>query len=145
MRFSSMPPRMNVIADSIRRLHTKALYSWLSLGLHEDSHILLPSFVWNNIAPPRVKLYLWLASRDKLQTQANLPRKGIISDDTYEICSSGPKTTSHILLHCSPARNLWHVVGIQISEDLNCFNLHRLPQPCGLLPANFPTFVVLCC
>jgi hypothetical protein len=60
-------------ADSIGHLHTKALYSWLSLGLHEDSHIL--SFVWNNNAPPRVKLYLWLASRDKLQTRANLPRK----------------------------------------------------------------------
>jgi hypothetical protein len=87
------------VVDSTGRLHTKDIYYWLSLGLYEDS--LIPDFVWNSSVPLRVKFVLWLASRHKLQTRANLLRKDIVSDDTYQICSSGPKMTSHILLHCS--------------------------------------------
>lgn len=87
------------------------------------------------VPPLRVKFVIWLASRDKLQTRANLLRKGIVSDDTYQICSSGPEMASHILLHCFPVRDFWYTVGIQINEDLNCFNLHRLPQPRNLLLA----------
>lgn len=37
------------VVDSTRRLHTKDIYYWLSLGLHEDS--LIPGFIWNSSAP----------------------------------------------------------------------------------------------
>jgi hypothetical protein len=106
---ASLDERHFFATNHSRRLRTRDLYSWLSPRLHEASP--MSRFIGDNSAPQRVKFFFWLASWDKLQTRANLHRKGIVSDVTCEICSTGPKPTPHIIFHYTFSQDFWNTLG----------------------------------
>ena len=89
----------------------------------------MSAFVWKNNAPPRVRFFAWLASKDKLESRVNLKKKNVLDDDTCEVYVMAPEMSFHILFQCSFARGFWFVVGVDISPEMHCSRLHFLACP----------------
>lgn len=68
--------------------------------------------VWQRQVPLKVSVFTWRILRDRLPTQDNLLRRGIIhQDDTPCIggCRSS-ETAEHLLLRCDIFGSVWHYV-----------------------------------
>jgi hypothetical protein len=61
-------------------------------------------------APPRVKLFFWLALHCRLWTADRRKRHGLQDDDACALCDQAPKTVSHLLLGCVFSRQIWHAL-----------------------------------
>ncbi|XP_057532930.1 uncharacterized protein LOC130810822 [Amaranthus tricolor] len=78
-----------------------------SLGSSLPKNIL--SIVWQKFIPPRAKLTLWLANKEKLKTADYLVEKGIIAPQNAwcPFCRSELESNSHILFTCRFAWRSW--------------------------------------
>ena len=51
--------------------------------------------IWNLYVPPRVHIFLWLISNDKILTRANLAKRRTLEDLSCLLCPD-PETTHHL-------------------------------------------------
>ncbi|KAJ3704354.1 hypothetical protein LUZ61_008059 [Rhynchospora tenuis] len=73
-------------------------------GVWSTRHTVL----WRIKAPPRVKVFLWLLTADRLLTQTNLMRRGWPSIQACQGCSNNAvEDTNHLFVHCELAQQLW--------------------------------------
>ncbi|XP_050211464.1 uncharacterized protein LOC126661653 [Mercurialis annua] len=77
------------------------LQSQLNLG------IFIPS-IWKLNILPRIQFFMWLVAWDRISCNASLGARGILNPSLIgcSVCHI-EETSSHILLHCSFAWNLW--------------------------------------
>lgn len=62
--------------------------------------------VWNISVPPRVHMFLWLLSNNKLLTQDNLSKRQNLNDKTCLFCAD-LETVHHLLFDCSIMQIMW--------------------------------------
>ena len=72
------------------------------------------STVWRLKVPPRIQIFLWLITKNKILTRDNLAKQREVSDKTCLFCNE-LEYVNHLLFHCCVARRTWLV----IAEVLN--------------------------
>jgi hypothetical protein len=70
--------------------------------------ICLP-YVWNLKFPPRIQVFLWLFSQNKIMTRDNLRTRGMVKPLECEMCKE-LETVKHIMFECIVAKLLWAIV-----------------------------------
>jgi hypothetical protein len=97
--------------------HSSGIYSSQSMysiiNFRGVSPVYVPS-VWKLTVPPRVQLFLWLLSKNKILTRDNLEKRRPLDDKTCVFCSE-PKMACHLFYDCIVARRAWQL----ISENLD--------------------------
>lgn len=71
---------------------------------------------------------MWLVSKGRLQCQANLFKKKIVTTPSCEVCQGTEETTDHILLHCPFARDFWNALGLLIADDMTLHDMQSLSR-----------------
>jgi hypothetical protein len=81
--------------------------------------IYIPS-VWKLIVPPRIHIFLWLLSKNKILTRDNLEKRRKLDDNTCAFCSE-PESVCHLLYDCVVAKRDWRLVfesvGFQVGSN----------------------------
>jgi len=62
--------------------------------------------VWKLKIPPRVQIFLWLLSKNKLLTRNNLGKRRELDDLTCLFCSE-TITIHHLFFYCCVAKFMW--------------------------------------
>jgi hypothetical protein len=71
--------------------------------------------VWNTEAPPKIQLFLWLLSHNRLATVDNLNKKGL----NKQCCFYNENETNvHLCLECVIAKVIWKYVKEFIGSDI---------------------------
>jgi hypothetical protein len=82
-------------------------------------HVYIPT-IWEIVVPPRIHLFLWLLSYNKLSTVDNLNKKCLDKNTICCFCGE-PESISHLLFECVVAKVVWsyirEVLGIEIEAD----------------------------
>ena len=102
-------------------------------------------FVWRHFAPPRVKFFARLLTKNRINCRAALVIKNILQDATCEICHQGHETADHIFSGCSFTRGFWARIGWN-PDDIAPVSELWLTQPPPRIHADIanPT-ILLCC
>lgn len=72
--------------------------------------------VWESKLPLKIKIFLWQAIQDRLQTRVNLKERGWKGNRNCVICNK-PETTDHILFKCIVAKFTWTCIREALSLD----------------------------
>jgi hypothetical protein len=70
--------------------------------------VYLPS-VWKLKISPRIQVFLWLFSQNKIMTRDNLRTRGMVKPLECEMCKE-LETVKHLMFDCIVARQLWTIV-----------------------------------
>jgi hypothetical protein len=96
----------------IWKYESKGVYSSKSLyaiiNFRGVQPVFLPA-VWDLKIPPRVQIFLWLLSQNKIMTRDNLRHRGIQETLKCELCSE-LESVKHLFFDCLVSRLLWSVV-----------------------------------
>jgi hypothetical protein len=114
----------------IWQLENKGVYSSSSLYHMINFRGVQPLFipaVWKLSVPPKIHVFLWLFSHNKLMTRDNLRKRHIIKPLDCVFCTKN-ETNSHLFFDCTVARNVWSFISnyfqIRIGanfESVACF------------------------
>jgi len=74
---------------------------------HGSTSLLGAKELWSTKAPPRVKLFFWLALHRRLWTSECRMRHGLQDHDICALCDQGSETVAHLFLGCVFARQVW--------------------------------------
>ena len=66
--------------------------------------------VWKAWAPPKYKIFAWLAFQNRLWTADRLARRGWQNCGLCPLCKAAPETADHLLLHCRFTSRIWSLV-----------------------------------
>eukprot|EP00253_Pinus_taeda_P034939 PITA_34939 len=85
---------------------TKEAYFLTSEQLGNDS---TPDWriIWERNWWPKVSIFIWLASKNKILTWDRIQKKGFIGPSRCCLCKLEEETRDHLLLHCPFAKTLW--------------------------------------
>eukprot|EP00253_Pinus_taeda_P014726 PITA_14726 len=85
---------------------TKEAYFLTSEQLDIDS---TPDWriIWERNWWPKVSIFIWLASKNKILTWDRIQKKGFIGPSRCCLCKLEEETKDHLLLHCPFAKSLW--------------------------------------
>jgi len=124
-------------------LDSGALYKLIKARGQEDNP--RAEFIWKNLAPPRVQLFLWLLMQGRIQCRSVLLRKGIVDSGTCEICNAAIESPEHIIHGCPLGRGVWTSLNLLsiISVDMN--DLHSVQGPPSNPIPELPSFLALVC
>jgi hypothetical protein len=64
--------------------------------------------IWKCWAPPRVKLFHWLADLDRCWTAERLARRGLPHHAVCPLCDQAIESIQHLLVECTFTRQIWH-------------------------------------
>nr|XP_040254031.1 uncharacterized protein LOC120972617 [Aegilops tauschii subsp. strangulata] len=117
---------------------TKQAYG--TLMTKPDMDLIAP-LIWGTKAPRKIKIFVWLLFKDRLNTIVNLAHKHIISSNLCPRYAASPEDTTHLFIACPLANRIWQRVGfLPSTDDLN--ELWDIPLP-QHLPKNAWPFVLL--
>ena len=100
------------IDSLIWQLESKGVYSSSSLYQVINFRGVQPVFipaVWKLYVPPKIHVFLWLFSYNKLMTRDNLRKSDIIKPLDCVFCSE-QETNTHLFFECIVAKNIWSFV-----------------------------------
>eukprot|EP00253_Pinus_taeda_P022541 PITA_22541 len=63
--------------------------------------------VWERNWWPKVSIFIWLASKNKILTWDRIQKKGFIGPSRCCLCNSEGETRNHLLINCPFAKTLW--------------------------------------
>ena len=63
--------------------------------------------LWQTKAPPKIKMFFWLALHRRLWTAERRKRHGLQINDDCALCDQHAETVSHLFLACIFARQVW--------------------------------------
>jgi hypothetical protein len=63
--------------------------------------------IWKAWAPPRVKLFLWLANKDRCWTAERLRRRRLPHNQRCALCDHELETMHHLLISCPFSKQVW--------------------------------------
>lgn len=64
--------------------------------------------VWQASAPPKIKLFFWLALHGRIWTSERRRRHGLQDHAECALCNQEDETVDHLLVACVFSRELWH-------------------------------------
>lgn len=102
-------------------------------------------FVWCNVAPPRVQMFVWLLTQGRIQCRKILHRKHVLPHATCEVCNDEDETPEHIIGGCSIGRQFWEKIGFNSMPGMAVDSIHTLSPPSGIPSDEFPTLISLSC
>ncbi len=82
-------------------------YSFLIFDGVEDRH---SRVFWKLKIPLSIKIFLWLAARDRLLTAVQLLRRGWLGHSVCVLCMANEERIEHILFDCPFASSFWALV-----------------------------------
>lgn len=110
----------------------KSIYQFLSFRGVATLHALT---WWDSKLPPKIQVFMWLLTHNKILTKNNLQKKGWHGNTSCHFCSIR-ENVAHLFLNCSRARHIWFWMGScqnliehwhSISDILEF--VYTLPQP----------------
>jgi hypothetical protein len=66
--------------------------------------------IWGSQAPPKCRLFAWLAVQGRCLTADVLAIRGCPHDPLCSLCNNSPETASHLLINCHYAQTVWRMV-----------------------------------
>ena len=121
---------------------TKGLYTVKSFYNIVNFRGILPGVkpvVWKTKIPPRIQIFCWLITNNKLLTRDNLCKRQHVSDKTCLFCSEH-ESSCHLFFSCVVAAELWRVVrdaaNIKVYEDI-----HEMMISWAIKPDTAATFI----
>ncbi|CAN1821545.1 Putative ribonuclease H protein At1g65750 [Linum perenne] len=66
--------------------------------------------IWNWNGPNRIRFFLWLATKDRLLTNAARQRRGLCQDAKCPRCAANIEDSCHVLRNCPFALETWKLV-----------------------------------
>ena len=103
--------------------------------------------VWKLKIPPRVQMFLWLLSKNKLLTRNNLAKRRELDDLTCLFCSE-TITIHHLFFYCCVAKCMWSaladILGLSGNWDYECVASLWVPNKKFML-ANIVNVAALWC
>ena len=96
----------------IWQLENKGVYSTSSLYHVINFRGVIPVFIpalWKLNVPPRVHVFLWLLSHNKIMTKDNLRKRQIIKPEECLFCSD-KESVQHLMFECIVAKNIWAII-----------------------------------
>jgi hypothetical protein len=122
---------------SVKNLYT-ALLNQSSQGVDSSWF----SQIWNWTIPLKIKLFLWLAGKEKILTWDMLRRRGWEGPNICLLCRRAPEDAHHLFIHCIFAREVWTYLLNHFSLPFtwrsdtlsDCFPFVDLPKIPSLLP-----------
>ena len=63
--------------------------------------------IWKTWAPPKCKVFLWLAVRDRCWTADHLVKQNLPHPNQCPLCDQADETIQHLLTSCVFAREFW--------------------------------------
>ena len=98
------PDRVQWNIGSTGRFQVKGLY--LSL---RAAGIFPHKFLWKIKIPLKVKIFIWLALKNRILTKDNLAKRGWTGNEQCHFCSQ-QETVEHLLFRCCLSKMVWQVV-----------------------------------
>ncbi|XP_058217620.1 uncharacterized protein LOC131328732 [Rhododendron vialii] len=80
--------------------------------LYQSNNALLAS-VWKNLCPPKMKIFAWLAVKEKAITRSKLLSRNVLNEihlALYPLCSLHLETHQHLFLHCHYSWSVWSII-----------------------------------
>ncbi|CAN1147350.1 Putative ribonuclease H protein At1g65750 [Linum perenne] len=68
--------------------------------------------VWNWRGPNKIRLFLWLASHNKLLTNEERRRRHLAGDDSCPRCPGRCESSTHVIKDCPFAVEVWRLLGL---------------------------------
>ncbi|KAL1121489.1 hypothetical protein V6Z11_D01G236200 [Gossypium hirsutum] len=122
-RISSIqPPHPLVGLDKIAWTGTSSGCFSIKSAYHKEAWKL----PWKVEVPQRVRFFLWLVLKQRLLTQAERLRRGVINDARCSVCGHGYEDVLHTIRDCDAAKKVWF--RIIPSNKLNAFFLGNLQE-----------------
>jgi len=103
------------------------------------------AFVWQNSAPPRVQLFMWLLTQRRIQCRSVLHRKHVLQDAICEICHQEEETPEHIISGCTLGSQFWHKLNMPDMIGRDITTIYMTTTPAEVPRDEFSAFVALCC
>jgi hypothetical protein len=74
--------------------------------------------IWKAKIPEKVKIFIWLATKNRILTTENLKKRGWVGRDSCSLCNEAEETNFHILITCPFTQSLWQKIlpKLNISE-----------------------------
>ncbi|XP_020272203.1 uncharacterized protein LOC109847383 [Asparagus officinalis] len=83
--------------------------------------------LWSLHVPLKVKVLVWLALRECLNTKDMLNRKGIQLEKTCCLCSEKDEDHAHLFLNCEFVYSIWRSIQFKLNTD-NEFRMNSLKE-----------------
>jgi hypothetical protein len=102
------------------KLNTSGVYSSQSLYGVLDFRGITPVFVpavWKLNIPPRVQVFLWLISHNKVLTRDNLAKQQHVQDATCLFCGEN-ESVDHLCFSCDVVKIIWNGISSLIKFDI---------------------------
>jgi hypothetical protein len=78
--------------------------------------------VWNIVVPPKIHLFLWLLSHNKLATIDNLNKKGMKKPESCCFCGEN-ENIKHLFFECVVARVIWGFISEFLGYDIEVIKM----------------------
>jgi hypothetical protein len=104
-------------------------------------------FIWENSAPPRVQLFMWLLVQRRIQSRSVLHtmQRGSSMTKLVKFAATVMKPPDHIVGGCQPAIDFWQRLSFTEMQHVQVDTLHTV-SPDGRVPRDeFSAFLALCC
>ena len=139
----NMEPRHSSRGLRVWTVDSGAVYQLLKArGQPNDDR---SAFVWQNAAPPRVQMFMWLLVQRRTQCRTVLQRKHVLQNCTCEICHEEDETPEHIISGCILGKHFWERLNMPSMLGKNTGSLHTLAPPRGVPREEFAAFIALPC
>ncbi|CAN1802249.1 Putative ribonuclease H protein At1g65750 [Linum perenne] len=66
---------------------------------------------WKWRGPNRIRLFLWLATQEKLLTNKERCKRNMTTSESCEYCHLSSESVGHVLRDCTFAKKVWRLVG----------------------------------
>jgi hypothetical protein len=83
--------------------------------------VFVPSRLWDLKIPPRVHIFLWLLSKNKILTRDNLAKRQKLEVETCLFCND-KETVQHLFFDCVVAQLLWDFISQALNLNLKTFD-----------------------
>ncbi|BFG41860.1 hypothetical protein CerSpe_281350 [Prunus speciosa] len=70
------------------------------------------AFLWKLKVPPKLQIFFWLASHNKILSNEYRVRRQLAIDSSCEFCDWPVESVLHIFRDCERARSVWHALSI---------------------------------
>ena len=84
------------------------LFCWLQSN--RGPVVSMPKLIWNNITPPKVQFFSWLAWKGRIKTSEFLHSIGVLRGEAVthcHFCREEPESLNHVLLLCPFTWKIW--------------------------------------
>jgi len=90
---------------------TKSAYMVQFLGAMDTN---LDQLIWKAWAPPKCKIFAWLAYQNRLWTADRLERRGWPNQKKCPLCRHTDESALHLFAQCHYTRRLWTELGASV-------------------------------